>query len=514
MEGKGDIIIGHPRLITIGEIMLSLRELRRATRIVREMVSDSELRRITQPSEHQIVLTLEGATGKSHLLLSSRPEFARISLADAPESVAASGSFWQYARAHLAGNTLSAVEVSGENRQVAFHLQGHSGSYQLIFSIMGARSNIYLLDGEGKVVHSVRPLDETRNELSLGGPWIEPRGSAPSEGLDRWEDVSDSQYLEAIADTYCQLEQKYEAEALAHRIENAIKKERAFLERKLGNLQEDLAEARQAESHKRKGELLKTVLHTIRPGADKVIATDYLTGEVFEIPLDPQLSPAANLESYFARYQKELRGVRMIQQQLEELEAARGELDVIEQRLDSAFKSRLPDLSALESIASQPKIRRLISRYSPRRKQARPQEKPAQKKEMSSRLLPKKYRTQDGLEIWVGRNDEGNDYLTTRLARGNDLFFHLDGYPGSHVVLRTEGRSDPSPRSLLDACELAVHFSKMKNAGSADVHVAPIKNVKKPKGAKPGLVFVRSGRTIHLRRDPKRLENILASRLD
>jgi predicted ribosome quality control (RQC) complex YloA/Tae2 family protein len=114
----------------------------------------------------------------------------------------------------------------------------------------------------------------------------------------------------------------------------------------------------------------------------------------------------------------------------------------------------------------------------------------------------------------VGRNDEGNDYLTTRLARGNDLFFHLEGYPGSHVVLRTEGRADPPPESILAACELAVHFSRLKDAGRADVHVAHIKDVKKPKGVKRGLVYVTRGKTIHLRRHPKRLEDILASRLD
>jgi predicted ribosome quality control (RQC) complex YloA/Tae2 family protein len=114
----------------------------------------------------------------------------------------------------------------------------------------------------------------------------------------------------------------------------------------------------------------------------------------------------------------------------------------------------------------------------------------------------------------VGRNDEGNDYLTTRLARGNDLFLHLEGYPGSHVVLRTEGRTDPPAESLLEACELAVHYSKQKNAGRADVHVAAIKNVRKPPGAKSGLVYVSRGRTIHVRRDSKRLARILASRLD
>ena len=103
----------------------------------------------------------------------------------------------------------------------------------------------------------------------------------------------------------------------------------------------------------------------------------------------------------------------------------------------------------------------------------------------------------EGLEIWVGRSDEGNDVLTTRLARGKDLFFHLDGAPGSHVILRTEGNATKRLRkSVLDACELAVHFSKQKKAGLGGCpRRAPIKFVKKPKGAKRGLVYV-SGRQV------------------
>jgi predicted ribosome quality control (RQC) complex YloA/Tae2 family protein len=95
-----------------------------------------------------------------------------------------------------------------------------------------------------------------------------------------------------------------------------------------------------------------------------------------------------------------------------------------------------------------------------------------------------------------------------------DLFFHLAGAPGSHVILRTEGRDDPPSEAVLDACELAVHYSKQKNAGSAEVHVVPIKNVKKPRGAKPGLVYVTGGRSLHLRRESSRLERVLAARID
>jgi predicted ribosome quality control (RQC) complex YloA/Tae2 family protein len=128
--------------------------------------------------------------------------------------------------------------------------------------------------------------------------------------------------------------------------------------------------------------------------------------------------------------------------------------------------------------------------------------------------MPRRYRTAGELEIWVGRSAAGNDHLSVRLARGRDLFFHLDGAPGSHVILRTEGRTDPPSEALLDACELAVHFSKAKNASRADVHAVPIANVRKPKGSKPGLVTVHGGKTIHLRRTESRLKRILAARIE
>jgi len=198
---------------------------------------------------------------------------------------------------------------------------------------------------------------------------------------------------------------------------------------------------------------------------------------------------------------------------LAEVDAARAGIEALLDRLEEAVRSG-GGLEALQALASEPQVRRLMQRSSARRKAIASPVSATHKKEVPTRLLPKRYRTQDGLEVWVGRSDEGNDYLTTRLARGNDLFFHLEGYPGSHVVLRTEGRPDPPTKSVLEACELAVHFSKMKNAGNADVHMAHIKDVKKPRGAKAGLVYVRSGKTIHLRRDSKRLQGILGSRLD
>jgi predicted ribosome quality control (RQC) complex YloA/Tae2 family protein len=494
--------------------MLSLVELRRAARLLQKRLLGATLRRVKSTDyENAIILVFEGQE-RLHLLMSCNPQLARVCLTEAADSSGDVSSFQEYMRAHLVGSSLKGIETSSQDRQVRFHLEMHSNKFTLIFSILGARSNIYLLNPEGNMVHSLRPLEDTRNELKIGEPWSDPAGTLSSEGVDRWADKPDGIFLEEIENTYHRMEQERAIESLARKIEQAIKKELSFLDRKYLNLQEDLGEAKKAEEYRRTGELLKSVLHTIKPGDAIAKAIDYETGAAVEIPLDPRISPAANLETYFAKYQKVSRGIGMIQQQLDSLEIARSELAGIQQKMQEILKSSAPDIAELEKIAERPRIRRLIHRSSPKQKANLAPAKSSAKKDIPTRLTPKRYRTQDGFEIWVGKSDEGNDYLTTRLARGNDLFFHLEGYPGSHVILRTEGRLDPPANALLDACELAVHFSKLKNAGSADVHVAPAKDVKKPKGAKPGLVYVRKGKSIHLKRNPKRLENILASRLD
>ena len=508
--------------------MLSLKELKRATHTAAPLIIGSRLKRVDQLESCALVFTFDTSAGKIPLLFTCRPGYARVCLAQPAEPsvspTVSNGSFHQYLRAHWTGCRAEGFDAAENDRQTVLRLESGMDRCEIVFSIMGARSNIYLLDSGGGLVHALRPLDETRNELEIGAPWTAPRNTSIQEGTDRWETVPDSIYLKEIAETCLALERRGDAENLARRISQAVKKENAFLDRKHVALEEDLRKAQQAQTDRRRGELLKNILYTVRPGADRVETVDYETGETVEIPLDVRLSPTANLERYFSRYHKEQRGERRISELLTELNFARCELDEIDQRVKTALLADVPDIAVLLQITELNPVRRNLKR--PPSGQKNDQKKPPTnglpsrvavkggKNEIPSRLRPKRYRTEDGLEIWVGRNDAGNDYLTTRLARGNDLFFHLDGYPGSHVVLRTDGRTDPSAKSILDSCELAVHFSKMKNAGSVDVHVAPIKDVKKPRGVKAGLVYVRGGKSIRLKRIPERLEKILSTRLD
>ena len=496
--------------------MLSLCELHRAARILEQRLTSAVLQRIVQVDDRRLALEFFAAGSTLNVLFNCSPESARLcSIGRMPQAPAAPPALAQYLRAHLGRAACAGIATREADRQATLRLRTRAGDFALILSILGSRSNVYLLDGEGMLLFAMRRLEGTRSELAVGQPWADPPSRLRSEGSDRWADVPDEQYLEAIEQAYRAKELRKEFDDLARRLEQTLTKEQSFLARKSGNLYEDLAEALKAEEYREQGELLKTALHKVRPGATSVCVQDFRTGAEVVIPLDPTLTPAGNLEVYFKRYQKELRGAEAIGQQIDTVGEDQARLALLQEELRTLLEDGPAALTALREFAQRPGVRRLLARHYPQHGARRPAGPVAGKRrEVPGRLQPRRFRGEHGWEIWVGRSDEGNDYLTTRLARGSDIFFHLEGYSGSHVILRTEGRKDPPPEAVLDACELAVHFSKLKSARSAEVHMVPVKNVKKPRGAKPGMVHVVKGKTIRLRRDAKRLENILASRLD
>lgn len=515
--------------------MLSLVELERvADTIVRRWVG-GRVERWVEPEAGRVCVALYRRDGdvqrKAVLDLDARPEVAHVGeLERMPGAPDALPAFAAYLRAHLSRARLESAALRGGDRQLALDFSAEEGRYTLLLSLFGRHSNLYLLGPEDRLLMALRPLRETRAELALGAPFVDPASGPPRSGEDRFAQVEQGALLAAIAARYAdqgahrsQAEQQRKVLAL-------LEKERKTAQRRIERIEEELREADQASVLERHGELLKANLARIAPGARSVVVSDFASGLPVEIPLDPELTPRANLEAIFKRYQKLIRRLSKAGGQIDEARAQWGRLSALESEAREIVAASAPggDESARWSaFVARDEVARLLAREgvvvgspaedrSPGRAaqtRARPA-LPAAYRDQPKRLHPRRYRTASGLEIWVGRNDDANDFLTTRLARAKDLFFHLAGAPGSHVILRTEGRADPPADALLDACELAVHFSKAKNAGSAEVHVVPIQNVRKPKGAKPGLVYVTGGRSLHLRREEARLERILAARID
>jgi len=503
---------------------MSLRELERAVAILEREIIGHRVQAIVQPDGQTLVLTLYGgsehvARRRRHLLLCCGPDAARLSSpAEAPRAPASPLRFAQYLRAHVGNASVEGLSLLDADRQAVLRLGAREGRFDLLLAIFGRRSNVYLLDAGGRIAISLRRLAETRSELRVGDPWRSPSSTPPRAGDDRFADVPDSRFFEAVESAYESKQREDGLASLSRRIDRALRREARALDRKLEKVTAELEKAQVDVGLERRGELLKGALDSVSRGDTEVVVRDWETGEDVTIPLDPTKSPAENLAGIFKRYQKAVRALTRGGAQQDRIQVARDEIRTLDRELRALDDGEGEhSASALGAFEERDDVRRLLAKYAPSPPPARtdrPREQTLAGRKLPAKYVPRRYRTAGDLEVWVGRSDAANDYLTTRLARGKDLFFHLDGAPGSHVILRTEGRADPPSEAILDACELAVHYSKQKKASRADVHVVPIKNVRKPKGAKPGLVMVHGGRSIHLRRDPARLERILNARIE
>ncbi len=230
------------------------------------------------------------------------------------------------------------------------------------------------------------------------------------------------------------------------------------------------------------GELLKANLYAIPAGAEFAEVPNYYDENLktVKIPLNPALNPQGNANKYFKDYKK----TYTAEQTLTKLtENDRAELLYLESVLDSI--SRLSGLSELEQVRMELCEAGYIKK-SPKSKQM-PRLKP-QFKELISK---------EGYKILIGKNNLQNDYLTTELASKTDLWFHVKGFAGSHVLLLCEGK-EVSQDTIIQAATLAAENSQARLGSNVAVDYTPVKNVKKPRGAKAGMVTYTVYKTVYV----------------
>ena len=217
------------------------------------------------------------------------------------------------------------------------------------------------------------------------------------------------------------------------------------------------------------GELLNTYGYQTEPGAKSMEALNYYTNEMITIPLDPLLSPSENAKKYFDKYGKLKRTFEALSQLTLEVKAEIDHLESIQTALDIAQQEE--DLAQIKD--------ELIESGYIRRKGG------TRKVKFTSK--PFHYISSDGFHIYIGKNNYQNDELTFKFAVGNDWWFHAKGMPGSHVIVKSEGKELPD-RTFEEAAKLAAFYSKAKGQNKIEIDYTEKKNVKKPGGGKPGFV--------------------------
>lgn len=259
-------------------------------------------------------------------------------------------------------------------------------------------------------------------------------------------------------------------------------------EKKLALHRENLEKAKNRETYKIYGDLLTANLYRMKSGMKELSAVNYYSEnqEEISIPLKEELSPSQNAQRYYKLYTKSKMTEKYAVEQIADAEEEKYYLESV---LDALQKTETPaELSEIRDELAD-------SGYVPKIK--------SKVKKQQKRSAPLQFFSSDGFEILVGRNNRQNDELTIRMAYSTDLWFHTKIIPGSHTIVRTRGGEEVPDRTIVEAAQLAAYYSKAQNSSKVPVDYTVVKNVRKPNGAKPGMVIYDHYNTLYV--DPKTL---------
>lgn len=423
-----------------------------------------------------------------------------------------SSSFVMTLRKNLGGARLLNISQDEGERVVRFAFAsydavGDAHDRTLIAQLTGRAANLLLLDAAGRIVDALRPPRGEGQEMAdIYQPPPRRSSSSSSEGRQTppksppfTQEGAQHASLSAAADAYYRELEKtrvFDARAAGHRARlRALIEKQTKLRR---NLEKDLTAHGDAGEHKRIGDLLLANIANAERRGSRVRVTDYFAegAPVIELEIDEHATLQEEAARRFTRYTKAKRAAREIAGRLAELTAELAALERRQQELDRVITAR--DEIALESFDEKKR-----GAKGPRASAAgsggvqNTHRTKAQIKAAESVAGARRYRSSDGYEILVGRAAKDNDQLTFKVARAHDLWLHAADYPGSHVVVRNPARGADVPhRTVIEAAQLAAHFSQAKRDAKVSVHYTPRKFLSKPKGAAPGLVRMSSFRTI------------------
>ena len=293
-----------------------------------------------------------------------------------------------------------------------------------------------------------------------------------------------SQVLETYYATRNQLTRIRQKSAdLRHVINTLLERNR----KKYDLQKKQLKDTDKREKYKVYGELIHTYGYQLEEGCKGFDALNYYTNETIHIPLDATISPLDNAKKYFDRYAKLKRTYEALTDLIEDTQLEIDHLDSIATALD---------IAETEADLQQIKEEMMESGYIKHK---------YSKKKTQGKSRPYHYRSTDGFDIYVGKNNFQNDELTFKFAEGNDWWFHAKGMPGSHVLVKTKTGEMPD-RTFEEAGRLAAFYSKGRGNEKVEIDYLQKKNVKKPNKAKPGFVVYYTNYSLTIQPDITGLE--------
>ncbi len=453
----------------------------------------SRLLRVHSYTKTSCQLVFKPHQGKKLIVfLDLTPKQTRLHLVSAKQPSMASPPAWiMKMRKEIEGMILSGIEQDTHDRVIRLHFtktpkRPHRTVLATFFDKVG---HLVLLDAEDRVVFSALGSFKPGSLANL------PVSKAIDAHMTSRFPPPDPDNLasnQAVEKHYTTTQHDDDVAESKHQVEKQIRKQQDQLSRKIQKMRKDLQNALEASKLHLQAQAIKSNLGSIPRNQQKIVLNHPFDPDAdpVAVVLDSAYTPIENMQKMFKRSRRLQAAKDQIQARLEQVDRQADRL--------CALQARLQNVSTLKELEL---VRNEISKG--KTSGRRPVGGPDQ-----PRLPYKTYRSEKGLQIFVGRSARDNHALTFRVARGEDLWLHASEKPGAHVVVRLGGGQQLDEQTLLDAATLAAEASGAKGGDKTEIIYTKAKHVHSIKGASPGLVSVAKMRTIMVLVEPGRLKRL------
>nr|WP_288323342.1 NFACT RNA binding domain-containing protein [uncultured Peptostreptococcus sp.] len=346
--------------------------------------------------------------------------------------------------------------------------------------------------GDGEIDRIIKEINLMFGKLELGQAYPNMIIDQKRDKIVEFSSIKLNQYEDLTEINFDRVSQAIESYYISKDIKDRINQRASAMKKslqikldrvnnKIKKQNQELLESEKADDYRVKGELLTSYIYMVQKGMEEVeLDNFYDNNSKIRVSLNKNLTPSENAQKYFKKYNKMKNASEEISKQikinLEESEYLENSLLAIE---------NCDNDKDLKEIREELIREGYIKSYRMPKKDIKP----------NTQYL--KYMSSGGNLIMVGKNNKQNDYLTLRLADNEDLWFHTKNIPGSHVVLKCAGKK-VLDEEILEAATLAAYYSKAKMSANVPVDYTIKKHVKKPSGAKPGMVIYETNKTAYV----------------
>jgi predicted ribosome quality control (RQC) complex YloA/Tae2 family protein len=457
--------------------------------IVNKIRLSGFVKHIFQPSKNSIAINIFDGINNNIILLDVTDKFNRICLIPQNEKLIEEKlRFSQLLNAQLAGARINRIFQFEFSRIVVIEFNLHDKIKKIVARLWGNAGNILFLEEDNIIIDCLKRFSK-REE------WPQEEFVFPEKKIDnekkfiiRPEFVNDS-INNLVYFYYKKISQNYEFTILKEKMENLIGKEVDNLEKQLNyaNINSDL---KKSEEYLEKGELIKGNIYKIKKGDKKVKVFDYSKEIEIEIEISQELTPAENVEKYFTKYKKIKDGIIKWQEQKRKIENKLEDylkIQIILKNIDN-----LEELRNIERKINAGKINRIIT----------------SNKINDNSIIGRKFFLSSDYIAYVSRSSKEADEILKVIACGNDYWFHIRDYAGSHVVVKEIKNREITDEVKIEAATLALYYSKGRNSLDGDIYFTRVKYLHKGKGAPAGMVIPTREKNIKVIFDEKILEKI------